>query len=134
MRFALIDRIVEVSAGKSLRAYRNLVRAGEWYNVWVMCWKNGQRSPVHDHAASGCVVRVLKGTLTETRYEFAPNGAIKAVGSRELKAGEYAFPSGTSLARVLAAIRAGAVVRRTVTIPEGVKSVFMAPTDYSPTR
>jgi len=67
---------------------RNLVRAGEWYNVWVMCWKNGQRSPVHNHAASGCVVRVLKGTLTETRYEFAPNGAIKAVGSREVKTGD----------------------------------------------
>ena len=56
-----------------------LVRAGEWYNIWVMCWKNGQRSPVHDHAASTCAVRVLRGTLTETRFELAPNGAIKAV-------------------------------------------------------
>jgi DMSO/TMAO reductase YedYZ molybdopterin-dependent catalytic subunit len=72
----------------SERGYqRNLVRAGEWYNVWVMCWKNGQRSPVHDHAASGCTVRVLRGTLTETRYTFAPNGAVKATGSRELAEG-----------------------------------------------
>src|SRR5205807_3328161 len=66
---------------------RNLVRAGEWYNVWVLCWKNGQRSPVHDHAASACAVRVLRGTLTETRCEFAPNGAVKAVASRDVEAG-----------------------------------------------
>jgi DMSO/TMAO reductase YedYZ molybdopterin-dependent catalytic subunit len=66
---------------------RNLVRAGPWYNVWVMCWKNGQRSPVHDHAASACAVRVLRGTLTETRFALAPNGAVKAVGSCDLEAG-----------------------------------------------
>lgn len=66
---------------------RNLVRAGPGYNVWVMCWKNGQRSPIHDHAASACVVRVLRGTATETWFEFAPNGLVKAVGSRDLSAG-----------------------------------------------
>jgi DMSO/TMAO reductase YedYZ molybdopterin-dependent catalytic subunit len=66
---------------------RNLVRSGSWYNVWVMCWKNGQRSPVHDHAASACAVRVLRGTLTDTRFTFAPNGAVKALGSCEVDAG-----------------------------------------------
>ena len=36
----------------SERGYmRNLVRAGPWYNVLVLCWKNGQRSRrrTHDH-------------------------------------------------------------------------------------
>src|SRR5882724_1788916 len=70
------------------RAYqRNLVRSGPWYNAWVMCWKNGQRSPVHDHATSACAVRVLRGTLTETRFALAPNGAVKALGSCDLEAG-----------------------------------------------
>jgi len=49
--------------------------------------KNGQRSPVHDHAASACAVRVLRGTLTDTRFTFAPNGAIKALGSCEVAEG-----------------------------------------------
>jgi DMSO/TMAO reductase YedYZ molybdopterin-dependent catalytic subunit len=66
---------------------RNLVREGKCYNLWVMCWKNGQRSPVHDHAASGCALRVLRGTLTETRFAFAPNGAVKAISSCEIGAG-----------------------------------------------
>lgn len=66
---------------------RNLVRAGPWYHVWVMCWKNGQRSPIHDHARSNCAVRVLRGTMTESAFEFAPNGLVRPVGSRELGPG-----------------------------------------------
>jgi DMSO/TMAO reductase YedYZ molybdopterin-dependent catalytic subunit len=66
---------------------RILLREGPHYHVWIMCWKNGQRSPIHDHAASCCAVRVLRGTATDTRFEFAPHGHVKAVGSRELAAG-----------------------------------------------
>ena len=39
--------------------------------------------------------------------------------SGDLKAGEYAFPKGASLARVLDDIRAGRVVRHRLTVPEG---------------
>lgn len=42
--------------------------------------------------------------------------------ARELKAGEYEFPSGSSMARVLDVIRAGKTVRHQVTIPEGMTS------------
>jgi cysteine dioxygenase len=67
---------------------RNLVRAGEWYALWVMCWRNGQRSPIHDHKGSSCGVRVLQGTVTETHFEFAPNGHVKATFSRDLLPGD----------------------------------------------
>src|SRR5262245_66062556 len=66
---------------------RNLVREGPWYHLLVLCWKNGQRSPIHDHAGSTCGVRVLRGVLTETTFTFAPNGHVKAVGSRDLAEG-----------------------------------------------
>jgi cysteine dioxygenase len=66
---------------------RNLVRAGPWYHLLVLCWKNGQRSPIHDHTGSSCAVRVLRGVLTETAFVFAPHGRVKAVGSRDLAAG-----------------------------------------------
>jgi cysteine dioxygenase len=62
---------------------RNLVRAGPFYAAWVLCWKNGQRSPIHDHTGSSCVVRVLRGTATETLFEFAPNGHVKPTFSRD---------------------------------------------------
>lgn len=70
---------------------RNLVRAGRWYHLWVLCWKNGQRSPIHDHAGSACGVRVLRGIATVTRFEQTPNGHVKAVASDD-------FPAGSVLA------------------------------------
>jgi cysteine dioxygenase len=66
---------------------RNLVRSGPYYHLLVLCWKNGQRSPIHDHTQSRCGVRVLRGTATETFFEFAANGLIKATSSRELPPG-----------------------------------------------
>ncbi len=66
---------------------RNLLRAGPWYFALVLCWKNGQRSPIHDHAGSACCVRVLRGTLTETVFEFAANGDVKAKLSRDCPPG-----------------------------------------------
>ena len=42
--------------------------------------------------------------------------------ARSLKAGEYEFPSKASMARVLADVRAGKIVRHQVTIPEGATS------------
>ncbi len=42
--------------------------------------------------------------------------------ARALKAGEYAFPSGASLAAVIHRIRTGEVVHHRVTIPEGTTS------------
>jgi cysteine dioxygenase len=72
----------------SQRAYmRNLVRAGPWYNLLVLCWQNGQRSPIHDHAGSSCAVRVLRGTATETVFDYSPNGHVWATGSRHHKPG-----------------------------------------------
>jgi cysteine dioxygenase len=66
---------------------RNLMRAGDWYYALILCWKNGQRSPIHDHAGSSCGVRVLRGTLTETRFGFAPNHHVKAMASNDYPMG-----------------------------------------------
>lgn len=72
----------------SERGYtRNLVRGGEWYHLLVLCWRSGQRSPIHNHARSTCGVRVLRGVATETKFEPTPCGLLKPVASRDLRAG-----------------------------------------------
>lgn len=72
----------------STRTYQRIpVQGGDWYQAWVMCWRNGQRSPIHDHRGSSCGVRVLRGVLTETLFDFAPNGHIKASLSRDFEPG-----------------------------------------------
>ena len=85
----------------SARGYtRNLVRAGPWYNVLALCWKNGQRSPIHDHKGSSCAVRVLRGTATETIFEFAPNGHVWATCSRTHEPGKVLGSQDTDLHQV----------------------------------
>jgi len=70
----------------SPRTYQRIpLRGSDWYQAWVMCWRNGQRSPIHDHRGSSCAVRVLHGTLTETLFDFAPNGHIKATLSHDFE-------------------------------------------------
>lgn len=67
--------------------HRGPIRSNEHYAAWVMCWRNGQRSAIHDHKGSTCAVRVLHGTLTETLFSFAPNGHVKPSFSRDVLPG-----------------------------------------------
>ncbi len=54
---------------------RNLTRAGEHYNALLLCWRSGQRTPIHNHPGAVGGVRVMQGTVTETLCEFTPRGA-----------------------------------------------------------
>jgi cysteine dioxygenase len=79
---------------------RNLVRAGPFYNLLVLCWKNGQRSPIHDHKGSSCAVSVLHGMATETIFEFAPNGHVWATRSLQHRPGSVLGSQDTDVHQV----------------------------------
>uniref|UniRef100_A0A914V5B6 Cysteine dioxygenase n=1 Tax=Plectus sambesii TaxID=2011161 RepID=A0A914V5B6_9BILA len=50
---------------------RNLVDKGNGkYNLMILCWGPGMGSSIHDHTDSHCFVKILQGTLLETRYEW----------------------------------------------------------------
>ncbi|EPE30201.1 RmlC-like cupin [Glarea lozoyensis ATCC 20868] len=50
---------------------RNLVDRGNGKsNLLLLVWTPGKGSPIHDHADAHCLMKVLKGKLLETRYEF----------------------------------------------------------------
>lgn len=36
-------------------------------------WSPGKGSPIHDHGNAHCLMKILRGDLTETRYKF-PSG------------------------------------------------------------
>jgi len=55
---------------------RNLLHEGNGYQALILCWKNGQRSPIHNHKGSSCGVKILKGVATETIFELSPNNLI----------------------------------------------------------
>lgn len=58
--------------GDASRGYtRNLVDEGNGKsNLLLLVWSPGKGSPIHDHGNAHCLMKILRGELTETRYAF----------------------------------------------------------------
>ncbi len=85
-----IDDVAAFVRFNDHRYLRNLVCEGPWYHLLVLCWKSGQRSPIHNHAGSTCGFKVLKGEVTETRFDMTPAKIVHPVSTHPLPAGELA--------------------------------------------
>jgi predicted metal-dependent enzyme (double-stranded beta helix superfamily) len=49
---------------------RNKVMGSKFFDLFVMCWKPGQASLVHDHTDSSCALKILTGAVTEICCEL----------------------------------------------------------------
>ncbi|KAJ3495757.1 hypothetical protein NLG97_g3168 [Lecanicillium saksenae] len=83
--------------GDASRGYtRNLVDEGNGKsNLLVLVWSPGKGSPIHDHGNAHCLMKILKGNLTETRYEFPqegePSGPMKVITEKTYKENQVAY-------------------------------------------
>lgn len=82
--FPAVEKFVQFSPE---RYRRNLLRAGAAFHALVLCWRSGQRSPIHDHRGSACAVRVIRGEATETIFDVTPQGHVFPVRTRQLPEG-----------------------------------------------
>jgi cysteine dioxygenase len=71
----------------SERYARNLVYKCDSFECLVLCWKPGQRSPIHDHANSICAVYTIDGVLSADNYRKMANSHIRADYSEDFKPG-----------------------------------------------
>lgn len=82
--------------GDSTRGYtRNLVDEGNGKsNLLVLVWSPGKGSPIHDHGNAHCMMKILRGDLTETRYAFPETegqGPMEVISERTHKENEVAY-------------------------------------------
>ncbi len=83
------------------RAYqRNLIHSTETYEVLVLCWRSGQRSPIHDHGESTCGVLVVEGVATETIFAANPGKPLIEARSRRIEAGSIVISHGGDIHQV----------------------------------
>lgn len=47
---------------------RNLVHRCSDYELLLLCWGEGQESPIHDHAGQSCWMAVLDGEIEEIQF------------------------------------------------------------------
>jgi cysteine dioxygenase len=66
---------------------RNLIERATDFEVLLLCWRTGQRSPIHDHGRSLCAVYPVQGILSADNYRRTPAGLIRPDYSEDFQAG-----------------------------------------------
>jgi hypothetical protein len=51
---------------------RNLIARNSWFEMLLLCWAEGQESPIHNHAGQNCWMAVLEGEIEELQFECPP--------------------------------------------------------------
>ncbi|MCB0359389.1 MAG: cysteine dioxygenase family protein, partial [Bdellovibrionales bacterium] len=73
----------------SERAYaRNVVKHTDQYDVFLICWRPGQASTIHDHRGSVCAFKIVSGHATEIVFEPTVGGYVRPMTERLYSEGE----------------------------------------------
>ena len=89
---------------------RNLIHKSPDFEVLVLCWRAGQRSPIHDHGDSICAVQVVAGVLSADNYRRSAGGHLRADYSEDLNPGSVLIIQTTEIHQVSNLQDAGDVV------------------------
>ena len=67
--------------------WRHRVCRNEAVEMLVICWRPGQKTPIHDHNGSHGVVRVHQGLMQETIFTFDEQQGLSFATGRECPQG-----------------------------------------------
>ncbi len=94
----LTDADLEPYVEPRAEAYtRRCVVRRENYELLVLTWNPSQCSAAHDHSGSLCVSKVVRGTLTETRFKERRDGLVSLVSSNSAGEGASAVEAGSGI-------------------------------------
>ena len=51
-----------------------LVKRTKNIDLYIICWKAGQKTKIHDHPDRGCLMKILQGQLQENIFSFIEPG------------------------------------------------------------
>ena len=68
--------------------WRHRVCRNEAVEMLIICWRPGQRTPIHDHNGSHGVVRVQQGLMWETMFAYDSESGLCYKTARECPTGE----------------------------------------------
>lgn len=86
-----LERYAHFDASKKYT--RNLIATdGETFTLMLLCWTPGKESPIHDHPCDGCWMRVVDGTVFESKFrrDVASN-RLEPLGTAEATPGEVIY-------------------------------------------
>jgi cysteine dioxygenase len=68
--------------------WRHRVCRNDSVEMLIICWRPGQKTPIHDHNGSHGVVRVQQGLMWETIFTYDEQRGLCYKSARECPAGE----------------------------------------------
>ncbi len=72
---------------------RNRIFSNSFVDILLLCWRPGQRTPIHDHAGSTCGVYVMRGEAIEIGFAPSGMGPLIPSGSHAVSSGEVTVSS-----------------------------------------
>ena len=60
---------------------RNCIYDDDKFELILLCWNEGQGTPIHDHGGEECWVKIVEGEFRETIYNSNEKGEFKALKS-----------------------------------------------------
>lgn len=81
------DELEPFSRFKAGNYSRHRVMKNQFVEMLVLCWKPGQRTPIHDHNGSVGAVFVHEGVLWETTFNYDAETGLAYKAHRELRSG-----------------------------------------------
>ena len=73
---------------KEKNYWRHRVCKNDAVEMLVLCWRPGQRTPIHDHNGSHGVVKVQQGVLWESNFGYEEGRGLLYKHGRECQSGE----------------------------------------------
>ena len=67
--------------------WRHRVCRNDFVEMLVLCWRPGQRTPIHDHNGSHGGVKIVEGLLWETIFTYDEHAGLQYKTARELRSG-----------------------------------------------
>eukprot|EP01113_Clastostelium_recurvatum_P018435 TRINITY_DN2171_c0_g1_i1.p1 TRINITY_DN2171_c0_g1~~TRINITY_DN2171_c0_g1_i1.p1 ORF type:complete len:231 (-),score=43.60 TRINITY_DN2171_c0_g1_i1:83-712(-) len=74
---------------------RNLINRTPEYEIMVICWGEGQVSPIHNHEGQRCWMGVVEGEIEETYFMFKDTKCTKGSGPLEVMGSAHPIDMGT---------------------------------------
>ena len=68
--------------------WRHRVFRNDFVEMLVLCWRPGQRTPIHDHNGSQGAVMVYEGLMWETTFNFDEGPGLSYKSGKEYGPGE----------------------------------------------
>ncbi len=70
---------------------RNCIINNEHFELILICWCEGHRTPIHDHGGEECWVKVIDGEFREVIYKEDEVGELKAIKKTISKPNEVTY-------------------------------------------